>query len=76
MYNLVYKRLMRVATSLAILANSIKVGGPYVVMDTWSSSEQSNPSNFRTAYGTFDQRSLGVVQYCLSRRSDPAHLVG
>jgi hypothetical protein len=69
MYNRVYKRLMQVATSLALPANSIKIGGPYVVMDTWSSSEQSNPSNFTTAYGTFDQRSLDVVQYWLQHKA-------
>ncbi|MFL5628338.1 MAG: hypothetical protein ACJ788_22390 [Ktedonobacteraceae bacterium] len=69
MYNRVYDRLMQVATSLGIPADSIKVGGPYVVMDTWSSKHQSNPSNITKAYGTYDQRPLDVVQYWLQHKA-------
>jgi len=69
MYNQVYSRLMQVATSLGIPTASIKVGGPYVVMDTWSSSDQSNPSTITRAYGTYDQRSLDVVQYWLQHKA-------
>ena len=69
MYNLVYNRLMQVATSLGKQTSSVIVGGPYVVMDTWSSSDQSNPSNITKAYGTYDQRSLDVVLYWLQHKA-------
>ncbi len=69
MYNLVYDRLMQVAESLHIALASIKVGGPYVVMDTWSSASQSNPSHISNAYGTYDQRPLDVVQYWLQHKA-------
>jgi hypothetical protein len=60
---------MRVAGSLGIPQDSIKVGGPYVPIDTWSSANQSNPSNFVKAYGTYDQRSLDVIQYWLEHKA-------
>jgi hypothetical protein len=70
MYNQTYGRLMQVARSLGIATESIKVGGPYVVMDTWSSSaQQSNPSHITKAYGTYDQRPLDVVQYWLQHKA-------
>lgn len=69
MYNQVYNRLMQVATSLGIPTESIKVGGPYVVMDTWSSTHQGNPSSIAKAYGNYDQRSLDVVQYWLQNKA-------
>ncbi|HEU5383123.1 MAG TPA: hypothetical protein VFV38_47590, partial [Ktedonobacteraceae bacterium] len=68
MYNHVYERLTQVAESLHIAPASIKVGGPYIVMDTWSSRAQSNPSTFSRAYGTYDQRTLDVVQYWLQHK--------
>lgn len=69
MYNLVYDRLTQVAKSLHIAPASIKIGGPYVVMDTWSSSAQSNPSHISKDYGTYDQRPLDVVQYWLQHKA-------
>ncbi|HEY7122639.1 MAG TPA: hypothetical protein VH540_01690 [Ktedonobacterales bacterium] len=69
MYNLVYERLMQTATSLNIAPTSIQVGGPYVVMDTWSTPAQSNSSSLSSAYGTYDQRSLDVVQYWLQNKA-------
>lgn len=69
MYNQVYNTLMQVATSLNIPSSTVKVGGPYVVMDTWSSPAQSNPSNITKAYGTYDQRSLDVVLYWLQHKA-------
>jgi hypothetical protein len=69
MYNRVYDRLMQVARSLNISSADIKVGGPYVVVDTWSSIFQSNPSHITRVYGTFDQRSLDVVQYWLQHKT-------
>ncbi len=68
MYNSVYDRLMQVARMHTIPTGDIKVGGPYVVMDTWSSIFQSNPSNITRAYGIYDQRSLDVVQYWLQHK--------
>ena len=69
MYNLVYERLMQVARSLGIPTNSVKVGGPYVVMDTWGSSKQSTLSTIRKAYGTYDLRPLDVVLYWLQHKA-------
>jgi len=69
MYNQTYSRLMQVARSLGIPTKSIQVGGPYVVMDSWSSARQSNPSNITKAYGTYDQRPLDVVQYWLQHKA-------
>jgi len=69
MYNLVYNRLMQVATSLHIPTSSIKVGGPYVPVATWSSTSQSNPSNITKAYGTYDQRPLDVIEYWLQHKA-------
>jgi hypothetical protein len=69
MYNMVYDRLMRVADSLGIARGDVRVGGPYVVMDTWSSANQSNPSTITKPYGTFDQRPLDVVMYWLQHKA-------
>ena len=69
MYNQVYHRLMQVAASLGIPTNSIKIGGPYPVMDTWSSANQSNPSNIAKEYGIYDQRPLDVVRYWLQHKA-------
>jgi hypothetical protein len=68
MYNRVYDRLLQVAKMHNISPVEIKVGGPYIVMDTWSSTFQSNPSDMTKAYGTYDQRSLDVVQYWLQHK--------
>jgi hypothetical protein len=69
MYNQVYNRLMQVANKLHIAKESIKVGGPYVVMDTWSSPSQSQLSNIRKAYGIYDERSIDVVLYWLQHKA-------
>ena len=69
MYNLAYERLMQVARSLGIAPTSIKVGGPYVVMDTWGAKNRSNLSSISKAYGTFDQRPLDVVLYWLQHKT-------
>ena len=68
MYNLVYERLMQVAHSLGIATESIQVGGPYVVMDTWGSQNQSDLANISRAYGTYDQRPLDVLLYWLQHK--------
>lgn len=69
MYNLVYERLMQVARSLGIPTDSVKVGGPYVGVDTWGSKNQSKLSTISKAYGTYDQRSLDVVLYWLRHKA-------
>lgn len=69
MYNRAYDRLMQVTTSLGIPGESIKVGGPYPVMDTWSSTNQSNSSNIARKYGIYDQRPLDVLQYWLQHKT-------
>ncbi len=74
MYNLVYERLMSVADSLGIPESDVKVGGPYPVMDTWSSPDQSNPSTLAEPYGTFDQRPLDAVMYWLQHKTGAAFL--
>jgi hypothetical protein len=69
MYNEVYERLMGVATSLGIPTTSVQVGGPYVVMQTWSNAKtESNPSNLTEAYGNFDERPLDVIKYWLQHK--------
>ena len=68
MYNLVYQALMQVARRLGIPSSAIEIGGPYVPMDTWSSTQQSAASNVTKTYGTFDQRSFDVVEYWLQHK--------
>jgi hypothetical protein len=64
MYNLVYNTLLDVATKKGIDNQTVQIGGPYVVLDTWAYG-QSNPSNIVRPYGTFDQRSLDAIMYWL-----------
>jgi Glycosyl hydrolases family 39 len=62
LYNQVYDALKSVAPH-------IQVGGPYVVMDTWSSPEAApHPSTLRGPWGVVDRRSLDVVEYWLRRK--------
>ncbi len=61
-YNQVYDALKAVSPD-------IKVGGPYVVMDSWGNrSGMSNPSNVSGPYGTLDQRPLDVISYWLANK--------
>lgn len=69
MYNLVYERLMQVARSSGIPTDSVKVGGPYVGVDTFGSKNQSKLSNISKAYGTYDQPPLDVVLYWLRHKA-------
>lgn len=58
-YNVVYDALKAFDQRLA-------VGGPYVVIDTWTSAEAGGrPSTLRGDCGTVDQRSLDVLEYWL-----------
>lgn len=61
MYNMVYD-------SLKSVNPKVLIGGPYVVMDSWSSSAFSNPSNLKGEYGMIDQRALDVVKYWLQNK--------
>ena len=69
MYNQVYRTLMHVATSQHIAQQDIKIGGPYIALETWSDAQNSsNPSALVEPYGVFDQRSLDVLQYWLQHK--------
>src|SRR5947199_298340 len=65
MYNQIYDTLMQTASGLGIAPESIQVGGPYVVLDTWSSSNQGSASDFAKTYGTYDRRGLDAIKYWL-----------
>jgi hypothetical protein len=63
MYNLVYDALKSVDPA-------IKVGGPYVVMDSWGNAGamSHNSGLCNTAYGCLDQRPLDVITYWLAHK--------
>ncbi|MHA7111663.1 T9SS type A sorting domain-containing protein [Sunxiuqinia elliptica] len=61
MYNMVYDSLKAVNPDLLI-------GGPYMPMDSWSSSSFSHPSNLRGVYGVVDQRALDGIKYWLTNK--------
>ena len=69
MYNQVYTTLMNVARTQDIAQQDIKIGGPYAVVESWSSAQQSsNPSALIEQYGVIDQRSLDILQYWLQHK--------
>jgi hypothetical protein len=73
MYNQVYNAVMSAANSSGINKSSVYVGGPYVVMDTWTSKQAggwpSKETSLQTkSYGTYDQRSIDVVKYWLKNK--------
>ena len=46
-----------------------KIGGPYVVMESWSSRDRmSHPSSVSGSWGVLDQRPLDVVAYWLENK--------
>jgi len=62
LYNLVYDALKSVNPA-------IRIGGPYVVMDSWGCGPcMSNPSDISGPYGTLDQRPLDVITYWLTHK--------
>lgn len=61
MYNMVYDSLKSVNPDLFI-------GGPYMPMDSWSTSSFSHPSNLRGVYGVVDQRALDGIKYWLKNK--------
>jgi hypothetical protein len=59
LYNQVYRAVKRVRPDA-------RIGGPYVVFDSWSSaSTSSHPSTVHGPWGVLDQRPLDVVTYWL-----------
>lgn len=68
MYNQVYTTLKQVAQGQGIDPPQVKVGGPYVVMDSWASTNAPDRSNVKDQYGALDRRSLKVVTTWLSER--------
>ncbi len=69
MYNRVYQTLRDVARENGIAPSTISIGGPYVTMNTWSSSQQNHLSNLVKPYGIYDQRSLDAVLYWLQHKT-------
>lgn len=61
LYNLVYDAIKSVRPD-------VNIGGPYVVMDNWSSASQSNPSAVSGPYGVLDQRPMDVIKYWLQNK--------
>ena len=60
LYNLVYRALKAYNPTIA-------VGGPYVVMDSWSDADTtSHPSAVSGPWGVLDQRALDAVDYWLN----------
>jgi hypothetical protein len=58
LYNKIYKAVKK-ARPDALL------GGPYVVFDSWSSRDSSNPSRVSGPWGVLDQRPLDALDYWL-----------
>lgn len=46
----------------------IKIGGPYVVLNTYLNPNGQQDSGVGGAYGTFDQRDLDVIEYWMSHK--------
>jgi hypothetical protein len=62
LYNVVYE-------ALKAAVPAVKVGGPYVVMDVWSSpAAGGHPSTLTGECGTVDRRSLDAVEYWLQNK--------
>ncbi len=68
LYNLVYDALKAVDPA-------IRVGGPYVVIDSHSPGQGGYPSMLRGPWGSVDQRSLDVINYWLEHKHGADFLV-
>ncbi|QYN18958.1 hypothetical protein [Amycolatopsis sp. DSM 110486] len=55
-YNMIYDAVKKVRPDAL-------VGGPYVVLDTWSAAGTSAPSALSGPWGVVDQRALDVIDY-------------
>src|SRR6266568_6623597 len=62
-YNQTYAQIRTTATALGISLSTVKLGGPYNVINTWSDSSFGYPATDITGkvYGVYDQRDLDVV---------------
>ena len=69
MYNQVYATLLNVADEVHVAHSAISIGGPYVAMDSWSSTASGVPSTLVKPYGIFDQRPLDALAYWLQHKS-------
>jgi hypothetical protein len=74
LYNRVYQVLREVASAKGIDPDTILVGGPYVVINTWGTSEAggfpaTEPLLQNKTYGTYDQRDLDVIKYWLHHKA-------
>ncbi|WP_037366122.1 hypothetical protein [Amycolatopsis orientalis] len=56
LYNAVYDAVKKVRPDA-------RVGGPYVVLDTWSAAGSPAPSALSGPWGVVDQRALDVIDY-------------
>ena len=63
MYNLVHAAVKSARPDALI-------GGPYVVMDSWSTRSVSHPSALQGPWGVADQRPLDVLSYWLEHAVD------
>jgi hypothetical protein len=66
MYNMVYDAIKAVRPDA-------KIGGPYIVMDTWADPDAGgwpphDPTLLRQPWGTIDQRSLDTLSYWLAHK--------
>ncbi|WP_020659005.1 hypothetical protein [Amycolatopsis benzoatilytica] len=56
LYNAVYDAVKKVRPNA-------RIGGPYVVLDTWSAAGSPAPSDLSGPWGVVDQRALDVIDY-------------
>lgn len=74
LYNQVYQVLRNVAVTKGIDPNSIKIGGPYAEIKTWTAADAGGfPAQEaklqNKPYGTYDQRDLDVMKYWLQNKA-------
>lgn len=75
MYNKVYERLKQVARSKGIPEGEIRVGGPYVVMDSFKDKNISHPSTVSGPWGVLDKRPLDSIAYWLQNKTGGEFIV-
>lgn len=67
LYNAVYDAVKKVRPNA-------QIGGPYVVLDTWSAAESPAPSELSGPWGVVDQRALDVIDYWNAHKHGAAFL--
>ncbi|MEC4020758.1 xylan 1,4-beta-xylosidase [Streptomyces sp. H27-D2] len=68
LYNLVYQELKKVD-------KDNRIGGPYVVMDSYGPGEDTHDSGLKGPWGSVDQRSLDAVTYWNEHKAGADFLV-